>query len=347
MHPRLTRMITRLITCGVLLFGLARCDDSYPALTKDDGGTSNTSDGGSDPTPSSVVAHCGDLSGVPITQTTRGLRVDTADNLATVRTACGSLVLTSTATQAFIRIDALAGELWHVHVSSSDAEAAPRLAILNAACDERTCEAESDFCSGTGDEHTSFEAEGNGTYWVVITDTTGGGSFVVDLIRTTCGDGTKEHGEACDDGNLVDGDGCDRSCRVELAAVNPLEREGNDNRFEANALVLDGSSLSVAGSIGGAGACTYPDVFAISHPGGGLRVHADPATDGGCNATTEAPIRVRVMDAGGQVVAEESVDLTDCASLEVSDLAAGTYYIELSTPERPDPLAYMLTAEIL
>ena len=32
-------------------------------------------------------------------------------------------------------------------------------------------------------------------------------------IKTSCGDGIVQEGEACDDGNILDGDGCSRDCK--------------------------------------------------------------------------------------------------------------------------------------
>ena len=44
---------------------------------------------------------------------------------------------------------------------------------------------------------------------------TGAPAGCLQASSSSCGNGAREHGEACDDGNDADGDGCSSTCEVE------------------------------------------------------------------------------------------------------------------------------------
>ena len=44
---------------------------------------------------------------------------------------------------------------------------------------------------------------------------TGAPAGCLQASSSSCGNGAREHGEACDDGNDADGDGCSSACEVE------------------------------------------------------------------------------------------------------------------------------------
>lgn len=340
------------LACALLLAGLAGCDDNYIAFTPD-GGHGGTDSGPHDAggndgapfEPPTVVAQCGEPVVRAITETATNIEVETSGAAMDSAALCGKPAGTQ---HVFVAIDAEPGEVWHVHLTGIDgAGGLPRMALITEACDLDDCAAEASFCEGGGDEHFTFEADSDRRYWVAVNDAmTGGGRYRADVFRLVCGDGTQAHGEACDDGNRVAGDGCDRDCRVELSTLRDAEVEPNDNRFEANALVLDGGALSVTGTIGGASACAYPDVFTLAAPGGDLRVSIGPQ-DGTCDSSSDAPVRVRVLTAEGATNLMFDADLTDCASEDLTLLGPSVYSVEVSTGERAVPLAYRLTVETL
>lgn len=329
-------IFTRLLATA---FVLATCDP-YPAFTREDGGrgaydSPPPTHGDSGPLP--AAPRCGEETRV-IVGTTRDIHVDT--RVAPGETFCGA----THGPAVYVAIDAVAGDYYHTHLSSVDPEARPGLA-LTLSCDFRSCMAESNHCSDSGDEHFGFVAEASGRYWLAIYDEApAGGTYILEVYRPVCGDGTREHGEACDDGNALDGDGCDRRCRAELSAARAHELEPNENRFEANALRLDGGALTVTGSLGGPGACAYPDVFALAHPGGAVRVAVGPHA--ACGDPSGASARVRLTNAAGVVVAEADGDVGACIDVELSAVPAGELFVELSSGETAIPIEYALRVEI-
>lgn len=321
--------MNRIFLASLLVLGLTACDGSYPALSRDSGVRDGSLDGDTSECPSTAT--------VTIAETTRDVRVTpSASGLASLCDPGGP-----TGARAYLALDARAGEHWHVHASAS-ATAELRLAVLAASCDPGACLELSSFCSGGGDEHLDFVADASGRYWIVLEDEASTGTELrVDAIRTVCGDGTAEHGEACDDGNTVSGDGCDRRCRRELL---DFEVEPNDTPIAANVLRPVGGSATISGNLAGPGACTYPDVFAVAQTGT-LRVRVQP-TNRECVETSSEPLRVVVRSAAGNVLRAEQLDLTSCTPLELTELTPGEVQIELSSAERFLTLEYDLTVEV-
>ncbi len=324
-----------------LLLLLAGCDDGYSAFTRD----GSVQDGGADASePGPIAESCG-VPVDPISESTRSIVIDTAPLGEPAPSLCGQAPV---AHRAYVAIDATAGSVWHAHVASTDAAGEPSLALLDTACDSRDCVAESSHCDGASDEHFTFSPNADGRYWLALDEASAAGAhYSLDVIEDHCGDAVDEHGEACDDGNLLDEDGCDRRCRVELSSLRTAETEPNDDRFEANTLLLDGGALTIGGSIAGPGACTYSDTFAVATGAGGLRVRVE-STEGACGAASGAQLRLVVTDATGSMLADESFDLGACLEHELADLPAGEVFVALSPPAPADvPLAYRLTVEEL
>jgi len=338
------------LACALLLVGgLGGCDNNYIAFTLDGGDAGSDAgahDAGEDAgpvvAPTTVVTQCGDPLVSAITGTTTDIEVETSGAAMDSAALCGEPAGTQ---HVFMAIDALAGEAWHVHLSALDASGRPRMGLLTEACDPNDCVAEASFCEGGSDEHFSFEAHRDGRYWVTMNDAmTGGGRYRAAVYRLVCGDGVEAHGEACDDGNLLGGDGCDHRCRVELSTLRTHEYEPNDDRVGANVMLLEGGALTITGTIAGLGACAYPDVFRLAHPGGTLAVTVE--ADGACDSSGGEPMQARVMNGAGALLI--AFDLTDCAGGgSISDLSAGEYSIEIAAGERDVALPYRLTAETL
>jgi cysteine-rich repeat protein len=295
---------------------------------------------------------CGSV-GLVIDASASSLEVDTRDMAADMNSECEGE--TTIGNDAYVAIDALAGEHWHFHVRSdpdSGVERAPAIQLFTAACDVRDCTNVSNACAGPGEEHLSFIAPSAGRYYLAIDDTlAGGGTYILDAIRSVCGDNIRAHGEACDDANVIDGDGCTSDCLVELDDESPREYEPNDSIPEANYLVLgEDAELTVEGNIGGVGACTYADIFAIDVPADGdLEVDAREPGGGACaSPALTAGYDLVLTDAAGRVIAGGISDETGCAIVRSTNLPAGTYYLWVDPPVEADiPSAYHLRTRVL
>lgn len=152
----------------------------------------------------------------------------------------------------FLRIDAAAGDRWHVEVAPED-EALDLAVYLMPTCDALACQLLIDHCGQGLPEDFTFVAESAGEYLLGIDSTGEGGDFELLTLRTRCGDGVAEHGESCDDGNLESGDGCDSKCRIELDGPSASESEPNNWHTSANVLGANSpsGSVRVSGTLGG------------------------------------------------------------------------------------------------
>ena len=62
-------------------------------------------------------------------------------------------------------------------------------------------------------------------------------------IKTDCGDGIVQLGEACDDGNIVDGDGCNRTCTsIEICGNQIVDVAREEVCDDGNVIDRDGCS---------------------------------------------------------------------------------------------------------
>lgn len=269
-----------------------------------------------------------------ITDTTRGIQIDTTSYRSRNGSSCGDV---TPGNDVFIGVQVVATELWHFHLTALSAGRQPMLYLTQRdRCDSRTCQFVSNACAGSGEEHFAFVAESDDLWFIGIDDNAqGGGQYVLDVFRPVCGDGDPAHGESCDDGNRVDGDGCDRNCRIELSEARSDERmfEPNDNRVEANALRIPASNeLQITGTIGGPGACLYPDVFAVDMPSGSdLQVDMLNSDGTPCASGATTPFQLVLQSADGDPRATNMTDGSGCATIRANDLD-GTYFIFVQVP---------------
>jgi hypothetical protein len=324
-----------------------------------------------------------------LAEQTRDIHIDTTDAANNTTSTCSSS--STVGNDLFIAFDVTEGEYWHFHLAAdfdypSSAELNPSLYLLTNACDPRNCEFFSNRCTGTGDEHFAFVASTTGRYYLGIDDNTlGGGHYVLQALRPTCGDGTKEHGESCDDGmhcedgtqctatdasvceGIGDGqcaprshDGCDRDCRQELSSSGGGEADPNDNLVEANVLRTDLPGMNpfvVNGAVGGPSDC-YPDVFAVFvEEGQRVNVSVLQSYSAGtmvevpCTDLTSAPVSFKFTsndpdDSSSTYVSSEDAD--GCPSLSTGALDAGEYFITLDADAGlASPASYFLKVEIV
>jgi cysteine-rich repeat protein len=232
---------------------------------------------------------------------------------------------------AFLAIDMEAGEYWHFHLSALASNRHPTLSISDGSC---RCEVISNQCEEEGDEHLAFFAESTGRFFLGIDDELGGGGLVnLSVFRPICGENGSEHGEGCDDGNTLDGDECDSHCHSELTAERNAEIEPNDNRAEANALLLGAANeLEVTGNIGGPGACLYHDVFEIEIPASAdLEIVALGPDSSMCRSEQLTPFNISLETPSGDII-EGTEDAFGCSTFVGDALPAGTYYVHVSLP---------------
>jgi hypothetical protein len=329
---------------------------------------------------------CGDESAVALADQTRDIHIDTTQAVNNLNSMCSS----TPGNDLFIAFDVTEGEYWHFHLSTdndfpSSAGLNPALYLLTEEpCDDRNCDYFSNRCAGTGDEHFAFVASTTGRYYLGIDDVNpGGGHYLLQALRPTCGNGTKEHGESCDDGShcadgttpcttgdpsvcqdIGDGqcaprshDGCDRDCRQELPSSGGFEAESNDNLVEANVLRTDlpgQSTFIVNGAVGGPSDC-YPDVFAVFlQQGQELRVTALESYTGGvevpCTNLTSAPVSFLLTsnDPDDSEHRRVSTEIAGCPVLTSGAFDAGEYFITVDADAGlAEPAPYVLKFEVV
>jgi cysteine-rich repeat protein len=248
----------------------------------------------------------------------------------------------------FASVMMMAGERWHFHLRRPSGGMNAALYILDSACDERTCAggAGQDLCGASADEHFSYTAPADGTYYLgVDAEAAGGFTGELDVIHPVCGDHTKQHSEGCDDGNTMGGDGCDAQCRVELSSGGS-EMEANDDRYSANHVILGASGTAVNVIAHVASACES-DVFAFDVPTGETAavVVAIDLSTGGCPADATVPMELALLGTDGSTaLATTTLPSTGgCPMLmggALGTLASGTYFVRVrsignTAPDRP------------
>lgn len=235
----------------------------------------------------------------------------------------------------FLRVHMTAGELWHFHVRTLDRTHNPAVYILPT-CDERSCTGGLDECGDGRDEHISFRARETRDYFVGLdSPRPGGAPYQLTIVRATCGDGVREHGESCDDRNQVSGDGCDMTCHSELRD-NSTEVEPNDDFSDPNLIMPSPTPVTVQGRLGGR--CDF-DMFAIELPAGAsvratmLDINAQP-----CSMMAPDFRMAWVLPDGRSVGGTgESSATNRCPAIGENETfaqrvaTAGTYYVRVST----------------
>jgi cysteine-rich repeat protein len=237
----------------------------------------------------------------------------------------------------FFAVDMDVGERWHFHLHPTTPGIDPAVYVLST-CDDRTCTTGDgeDECGPDRDEHMSFVAPSKGRFLIGISSRmSGGGHFDMLAIHPICGNGIKEHSEACDDHNTISGDGCDDHCRAELYPPRAAEVEPNDDALGANdVMITPSSSMIVTGRLGGR--CDY-DTYALQVPAG-ASIRATMLDLNGMPCQGAAPpllmmlVRSDGHTVGGQAVTHDGtcpsiVDQTFAKSIT----PGGTYYIRVTT----------------
>lgn len=299
----------------------------------------------SGPSNPAAVDDCGDPDIFVIATTTTGIRVDTRSLSNLWAPDCsGNAALGN---EGFFALDVVEGEYWHIHLQPDPSAPGfsgrdPSLYRLEV-CDVRVCDDFSDRCDGPVGEDRALVAAGTRRWFIGIDDRNpGGGQYLLDVIRPSCGANGMEHGEACDDGNTIDGDGCDHRCRSELTGASPSERLPNSTPVEANVLLMPASNeLIVSGDIGGSDC--LPDYFAVTVPeGASLDVTALDASELACIDATTARFNIELLNTdltrlGGRR------DINGCPLIDETGLPAAEYLIRLvGVPGEDRPELYAI-----
>ncbi len=259
---------------------------------------------------------------------------------------------------AFFAVDMDEGQKFHFHVNAIDA-IDPVLYVVDG-CDERVCQPlhAASSCS-TNKEHLSFLATHAGRYYVGVDSADpGGGKVELLVISPECGNGEKQHSEACDDGNTDALDGCDSSCRIEIPASDRNEEEPNDDFGAANLLSIGAlpSRFVVRGML--ADACDL-ETFTFTAPAEAtVSAQVLDATGAACASRPELNLDLQLFQ-GLTRVAQGKVSEDDaCPTLEAQPMRAGdsralpwdeaTYHLRLSGTgsETAMPFAFTLAIEL-
>jgi cysteine-rich repeat protein len=139
-----------------------------------------------------------------------------------------------------------------------------------------------------------------------------------------CGDGFIDAPEFCDDSNTNDGDGCSSACQIEGAEV---EVEPNGTLAQADASTLQvSSSTFIVGSIS---PVADLDLFRLQLAASSVvRFETFDTTLGSCAGGMTTTLRV-LNSVGGLIASDTTTGINSCSAL-VLNLAAGTYYVEVT-----------------
>lgn len=261
--------------------------------------------------------------------------------------------------EGFFAVDLEAGEKLHVHVDALDA-LDPVLYVVDS-CDERVCQPlnAANHCA-SGKEHLSFLAPRASRYFVGVDSVDpGGGRVSLLAIVPECGNGEKEHSEACEDGNVEPGDGCDPACRFELDASERTELEPNDDLAGGNVLAIEAGTtvFRVRGRL--EGTCD-PEVFSFDLPEPRTATfRVVDAARGTCIAPGPGTALQLTLHRGTVEIARAVSDAQGCLTLPGIALAArqvpgalptaaSTYHVQLrALPfEELVPVDYALAIEL-
>jgi cysteine-rich repeat protein len=288
-----------------------------------------------------------------ITGSTPGILLDTRSttNRLSVSGACGSDV--PIGNDAFIAVDAQPGQIWHFHLSTLTPDVDPYLVITDGTCSPVDCVYSPNNCVGSGDEHAGIQFERAGRFYVGADSVTaGGGQFTLGAALNVCSDGVRSHGEACDDGNTFDGDGCNRRCMYEIGPeIGPMlsEHEPNDNRFEANHIVLDAAGeRTVQGLLTPTSSCFEADYFEVDVPAS-ERVIVEMLEPGGAPCASGAltsGYTLELQNAAGEVVVAGQTDTNGCAIVQPDVLTGGRYFIRIASREVEGAIIYRLHVRV-
>lgn len=268
----------------------------------------------------------------------------------------------------FFAIDVQADEKWHFHVTAQDPDSNPSIYLLDSTCRADQCQQRFglDLCGNYSDEHFTIVATHPGRWYLGIDDRVAGThSYRVNPIRTTCGNGELEHGEACDGS-----DQCDSQCRWKID-TGSADIEPNDDWTVANVLTVDrsGGDTYVLGQIGGS--CGF-DMYAVDVAANSsleltlLRRDGTPCgvptcvpsdEDAGMSQAcpTQVPIRIELLAPDGATVlgTGQVRPGESCASIAAADAFArnlradGVHYVRLWSPEGLGLYEYRLNVRVV
>ena len=243
----------------------------------------------------------------------------------------------------FFGVEMSAGEKWHFHVrTNAGAALNPAIYVLDSTCDSRRCMAGDaiDVCGEGRDEHLSFVAPQAGTYFVGIDSRlSGGATYQLVAVRPVCGNGEIEHSETCDDNNTEDGDGCDSLCRAEMSS-GAAEVEPNDDPTGANRIL---SLTSTASGVLG-GRCDR-DLFVVEVESAGDLQVALSGIGGTACVDGDPTFELDLLGPDGRTVVRRGAPAAGefCPTVNATALAAGVYYLAVTTGEDERPFNYTLT----
>ena len=249
---------------------------------------------------------------------------------------------------AFFKVNAMAGDRWHFHLNSEPT--ADMALFVSSTCDRRSCLSAADECGVGEAEHFTFIAESDGQYVVGIEgiDPVTSNHVLLLAIHPTCGDGVEDHGEGCDDNNTSSGDGCDSWCRTELMEAIADEVEPNDDSYGANVLlaVNPGDSRTLKGQIGGCRA----DFFKLSVT---TDSYASFVMNSGNPNCASPSLKLELWNADADTIRtaglRQSAVVSEsgaCPAFYVSELPAGDYFLRVSSDET-DEVPYELQVDTL
>lgn len=253
----------------------------------------------------------------------------------------------------FLRVQMTAGDLWHFHVKVLEGASNPAVYVLPG-CDERSCTSGLDECGDGRDEHLSFRARETREYLVGVDSARAGGArYELTVLRATCGDGSREHGESCDDRNRTPGDGCDALCRAELRD-GAAEQEPNDDFSDPNMIIAPGGAgaVTVQGRLGGR--CDF-DMYGVELPAGGsvratmLDINGRPCEMGApeFRMTWVLPDGRTTSGSGVVTMGNRCPAITEGEGFAQRVTAAGVYHVRVSTAaDLPAAVDYKIRFDI-
>ncbi len=340
---------------------------------KDDGGSNGKDSGDEDAgdTTPRLVDRCDDpsayrlttallseLNEISFTASTVGFGDDINQNACFTDPLPGS--------EGAMSVDMAAGERWHFHITPKNqvgmgqGKQNPVIYMRNDCSDNRGCNEGSflDLCGDAQEEHFTFEAPTKGTWHFILDDKNNvQGDYLIRAVKNVCGNGVKEHNEACDTPGVGN---CSPDCRLVLNIEGAAPDEPNDD-FSASVIlgrVEEQGSQTVKGSIGGV--CDV-DFYAFAVPDKG-KVEARILTGSGAKcAALEAnvsPTQIELLapDAKtvlgvGMIGLDETMTDVACPFILQTDtfarnLDAGLYYLRVTGDETKKTFPYQLSIKV-
>lgn len=248
---------------------------------------------------------------------------------------------------AFFALEAGAGDRWHIAVTPEDESVDAAIVVLGA-CDPQACLDVMDRCGAGDAEEITIVADQARTFLIGVDSVTEGVGTPVDItaIKTQCGDGVLDHGEACEDGNLDAGDGCDPACRIELADAVNSEVEPNNWKTEGNVIAV-GGEVRITGRLGGS--CDTDHFVLTAEEGDTIVATLTDGAELACGAAAPAVMMKLIQQSTGTQRGAGTPGGAggNCPSIEVGDafnesLPAGEYHLVMAADRDSESFDYVL-----